>query len=186
MKRFLSSLFIVSVVLLMQISPIFGFSAKYKLSEMSDLSPVIVTAKTIATKAKVEMDKDELDVVYTYVNVEVLSCIKGSIEPSSSVTIKMLGGRCGSKGTWSELYTAFNVGEENLLFLHPIQDKNNMYEIKSISSKLPILEQNTKSKIDCSMLRYDDFYLKGTNSKCDKNVVLDKIKYYVTKQKGGK
>lgn len=170
----------------MQISPVFGFDVRQKLSDITDFSPVIITAQTIESTTKIESEKNcDNEVVMTYVNMEVTSCIKGSVDPSSIITIKMIGGRHGSKGTWHELYSNFIKGEEYLLFLHQVQGVENLWEMKSISSKLPIDNQKSSQKIDCSMLRHDDFYQKGMNPEIDKNMLIERIKGFIKRQ-GGK
>ncbi len=179
---YLNWVFILSIAL--QITSINAFSAKHKLKTLVENSSLILSGKVETINSKIE-NEGKHDVVYTYVTLKIKSIEKGIIN-KKYVTIKMLGGKVGNQGGWSEHWFHFKKGEEAIVFLTQIDKKNNIWEIKSISGKLPFVDVKGDKKLDCSMLREDDLLKVNSDPYFEKDMIKELIKKYISGKKGGK
>jgi len=181
MKRF--AFLIIAIAIISQVDSIFAWNVKYTLKTLSKTSPLIITGKVSQVFSRIENEKGR-EVVFTYVTIAVESVLKGKLD-KSELTVKMLGGRVGDKGGWSEEWIPFKKDEEALLFLHPKNRENNIWEIKSISGKLPVVVTNGDKQLNCSMLRADDVSQYKSNSYFKQKIIVERIKEYIQDQKGG-
>jgi len=183
MKRFLSVVMI-SLIITLLADSVLAWDIKSTLQRLVENSPLIITGKVTGVSSSLETEKKR-EVVYTYVTIETESILKGELE-KPALTVKMLGGRLGSKGGWSEEWVPLDRDEEILLFLHSKDQTNNIWEIKSISSKLSLVNINGIKHFDCSMLRTDEVSQYDTNSYFEEKVIIDRINGYILLNKGGK
>lgn len=182
MKRF-ASMGMIAVAIILQTNLASAWEVKHTLEGLVENSPVIITGWVTEVSARTEKE-GEREVIYTYVTVDIQSILMGQTD-KPNVTIRMLGGRVGSRGGWSEELFTFKKNEEVLLFLH-LQDKaRNIWKIKSISGKLSVVNRDGLKYFDCSMLRADEVSRYGPNTYFDQNVIINRIKDYLSK-KGGK
>jgi hypothetical protein len=183
MKR-LICLFILVWILVLQGNNVFAWHVKNTLKGLTETSPLIITGKVNQVSANIETLNTQ-KIIFTYVIIEPDLVLKGE-KPGSALTIKMLGGLSGERGTWSESFQEFNPNEEVLVFLHPLDKQNNIWEMKSISSKLAVTNLDGKQKYDCSMLYADEVSNYDTNVFFEKSVIIDRIYDYILAKKGGK
>lgn len=183
MKRIIFILVIIWTIIL-QADIVSAWFVNCTLKELAETSPLIITGQVIKVSTNIEAVRDH-QVVFTYVTIETDMVLQGE-KPGSTLSIKMLGGRVGEKGTWSELWQQFKPDEEVLVFLHPKDKANNIWEIKGISSKLSIVNLNGTKRYDCSMLRADEVSQYDSNPYFEKNVIIDRISGYIQAKNGGK
>ncbi|HPG40790.1 MAG TPA: hypothetical protein PLP19_16525 [bacterium] len=183
MKRLLYMLVLVWLFL-QPGNDVFAWHVKNTLKGLTESSPLIITGKVTHIAANIEIINNQ-KIVFTCVTLEPELVLQGE-KPGSALTIKMVGGLSGERGTWHELYQEFNPGEEVLVFLHPLDKRNNVWEMKSISSKLSVANLDGKQKYDCSMLYADEVSNYDNNVFFEKSVIIDRINNYLQAKKGGK
>lgn len=161
-----------------------AWDIKHTLKGLVENSPLIITGRVKGISSRFETEKFR-DVIYTYVTIEPESVLKGeSVRPN--LTVKILGGKVGNTGGWSENWIPFEVDEEVLLFLNPKDQKNNIWEIKSISGKLSVANINGIKHFNCSLLRADEVSQYDNNPYFEKKVIIERINDYLNENKGGK
>lgn len=183
MKRF-SFLVMVAVIVFMQVDSTLAWQIRHTLKVLVETSPLIMMGKVYDISSKIEKDDKAREVVYTYVIIQSEYILKGELE-KTTLSIKMLGGKIGNNGGWSEQWMPFKIGEEVLLFLHPKDKANNIWELKSGSGKLPVVNNKGQRCFDCSMLGADEVSQYDSNSYFEEKAILDRIKEYMSAKKGG-
>lgn len=181
MRRF--TFLIIAIAIILQANSIFAWNARHTLKTLSKTSPIIMIGEVSQVFSRIE-NKNGREVVYTYVKISVESVLKGKLD-KSDLTVKMLGGRVGNKGGWSEELFQFKKDEEALLFLHSDDKGNNVWKINSISGKLPIIVNNSVKKFDCSRLKPEDVLQYKGCPYFKQEVIMNRIKDYIQDQKGG-
>lgn len=183
MKRISFIMMIVSIIILI-VDFVFAWNVKNTLKGLVENSPLIITGKVLQISSAIEKEKGR-EVIYTYVTIKAKSVLKGELKKSTLI-VKMLGGRIENKGGWSEEWIPFKSDEEVLLFLHSKDTENNIWEIKSISGKLSIVNINGVNYFDCSMLRADEVSKYDSNPYFEQDVIINRIKNYLLSKKEGK
>lgn len=182
MKRF-AFIVMIAIAIILQTNPALAWQTRHTLKVLVESSLLIITGKVSDVSSKIEKE-GKREVIYTYVTVEIQSILNGKTE-KPNVTIKMLGGRVGNRGGWSEELFTFNKDEEVLLFLHLEDKSKNIWKIKSISGKLSVANVNGIKCFDCSMLRADEVSQYGPHAQFEQNEIINRIKNYLL-TKGGK
>jgi hypothetical protein len=182
MKR-ISFIVIIATAIILLADFVLAWNVKHTLQELVEKTPLIITGKVSQVSSKIEEEKGR-EVIYTYVTIETESVLKGELD-KPELTVKMLGGRVGSKGGWSEEWIPHKNDEEVLLFLHSKDKANNIWQIKSISGKLSVVNINGTKHFDCSMLRADEVSQYDSNPYFEQKVIIDRINDYILAKKGG-
>jgi len=182
MKRF-SFLVMIVLTIILQVDFVLAWQVRHTLKGLVEISPLIITGKVSQVSSRIETE-GEREVVYTYVTIETESILKGELD-KPVLNVKMLGGLVDNKGGWSEEWIPFTKEEEVLLFLHPKDKANNIWEIKSISGKLSAVKINEIQYFDCSMLRNDEVSQYVTNPNFEQKIIIDRINDYLLQEKGG-
>lgn len=183
MKHF-SFIVVIALVVIFQANPASAWQLRHTLRGLVETSPLIITGKVSEVSSKIEKDIKGHEVVYTHVTVDTQSVLKGELD-KPSLTIKMLGGMVDGKGGWSEEWIPFKMDEELLLFLHPKDKANNLWEMKSGSGKLPVVNNNGQRCFDCSVLRADEVSQYDSNACFEDKMILNRIKDYLSAKRGG-
>ena len=87
---------------------------QYDLDRLVAESHGIVHARVVSQRAEWREGT-----IVTYVDVEVVACLKGPYEVSEIVTVEQVGGRIGDMATRVAGAPVFLTGEEVVLFLEP-------------------------------------------------------------------
>lgn len=180
-------IFLIIILFLLE-NDLYAWFFKDTLKGMTESSSLIVTGKVINITPKIEFDQEtnnEQQQVFTYVTIKKDIILEGDIK-QSEIKVRMLGGRTGDKGGWSELWLPFELDEEVLVFLSPCDKNTNTWEIKSTSAKLSIINSKGKPKYDCSVLYPDEVSKYDTDYYIDKEIIIDRINRYIQARKGGK
>ena len=156
----------IAIAIILQTNMALAWQARHTLKVLVESSPLIIIGKVTEVSSKIEKE-GKREVIYTYVTVENQTTLKGKTD-RPDVSIKMLGGRVGNRGGWSEELFKFKNGEEVLLFLHPEDKAKNIWKIKSISGKLSVVDVKGIKYFDCSMLSADEVSQYGPNSYVEK------------------
>ena len=175
---------VIVIVLYLQIDVVATFRIRQTLRGLVNGSPLITTATVSQISSKIEKNPYGGDAVYTYVVVNIKTILKGNVN-NPSLTVKMLGGRVNGKGSWSEEWIPFKINEEVLLFLHPINNENNIWEMKTPSAKLPIIKNNGTRYFDCSELYPDELSKNNSFPLLDEKLIIDMVKDYISSFIGG-
>lgn len=79
----------------------------------------IISAQVISTEGEWN---DEHTFIFTRVDLKVSKQYKGTLEPESTITVMAPGGAVGEIGLKVEHAPQFEVGEEVILFLTPLEE----------------------------------------------------------------
>lgn len=181
MKRF-SLLGVIALAIFLQADFLLAWHVKHTLKVLVETSPLIITGKVSQVSSMIEKEKGR-EIIYTYITIETASILKGELD-TPMLTIRMLGGQFGEKGSWSEEWIPFKNDEEVLLFLHSKDKSSNIWKIESISGKLSVVNINGVENFDCSMLRDDEVTRYDSDPYLKREIIIDRIKDYMTREGG--
>jgi len=169
-------------LLTMVIQQVFGYQFKKTLEELVTSAPLIVEAKVIKVDPRYVKFRDNDKFIKTFITLSVTSVFKGEYK-NSSLTVAMRGGEIGEHAMIGDFTFKFNVDDEVLLFLSPIE--NEMWEIFGISGKLSIQLKDNEKECGCSLLKSDEKQQYGPGTFVKYDDIINRIKEYLSKN-GGK
>jgi hypothetical protein len=160
---------------------VFGYQFKKTLKELATTAPLIIEGKVIKLDPRYVKFRDNEKFIKTFITLSVTSVLKGEYK-NSSLTISMRGGEIGEHAMIGDFSFKFNVDEEVILFLNPIEDE--MWEIFGISGKLSIQLKDNAKECDCSMLKSDERQQYGPKTFVKYNDIINRINEYLSKNGG--
>jgi hypothetical protein len=168
-------------LLIIMAQQVFGYQFKKTLKELVTSAPLIIEGKVIKVEPRYVKFRDNEKFIMTFVTLSVFSVIKGEYS-NSSLIVSMRGGEIGEHAMFGDFSFQFNVDEDILLFLNPID--NEMWEIFGISGKLSIQLHNNERVCNCSRLKSDDKHHYGPATFLKYDDIIAQIRKELSKNGG--